>query len=86
VNTFIGGAAKSQHLTGHAADISDFKNGNEQLLRKIIEMKLPFDQMINEFQFKWVHVSFDLTKNRRQVLEAVKDKNHRTVYRPMKLT
>jgi len=85
VNSSIGGAAKSQHLTGHAADIADFKNGNEFLLRKIVELKLPFDQMINEFHFRWVHVSFDPAKNRRQVLEAVKDKEHRTVYRVMKL-
>src|SRR5687767_8618626 len=41
VNTSIGGASKSQHLTGHAADINDFQNGNQFLLRKIIELNLP---------------------------------------------
>lgn len=81
VNTVIGGAAKSQHLTGEAADIQDFKNGNEFLLRKIVELKLPFDQLINEFDFHWVHVSYDPKRNRRQVLEAYKDKNFRTRYR-----
>src|SRR5688572_26904849 len=35
VNSFIGGASKSQHLSGHA-DIDDFKNGNEFVLRKIV--------------------------------------------------
>jgi zinc D-Ala-D-Ala carboxypeptidase len=85
-NTSIGGAAKSQHLTGHAADIEDFKNGNEYLLRKIVEMKLPFDQIINEFGYQWVHVSFDPKRNRRQVLEAVKDVKHRTVYKALTLT
>jgi zinc D-Ala-D-Ala carboxypeptidase len=85
VNTAIGGAASSQHLTGHAADIQDFKNGNEFLLRKIVELKLPFDQIINEFNFDWIHVSYDPKRNRRQVLEAYKDKNFKTRYRPFVL-
>lgn len=85
LNTSIGGASKSQHLTGHAADIEDFKNGNEFLLRKIVELKLPFDQLINEFKFQWVHVSFDPSRNRRQVLEAVKDKNFKTTYKTIQL-
>lgn len=85
-NASIGGASKSQHLTGHAADIEDFKNGNEYLLRKIVELKLPFDQIINEFGYKWVHVSFDPKRNRRQVLEAVKNAQHKTVYRPLKIS
>ena len=86
VNTLIGGASKSQHLTGHAADIQDLKNGNEYLLRKIVELKLPFDQIINEFGYKWIHVSFDPKRNRRQLLEAVKDKNSKTVYKTLKLS
>ena len=85
VNTSIGGATKSQHLSGQAADIEDFKNGNEFLLRKIVEMKLPFDQLINEFNYQWVHVSFDPKRNRRQILEAVKDKDFKTVYRNLQL-
>lgn len=84
-NTSIKGAAKSQHLTGHAADIEDFKNGNEFLLRKIVELKLPFDQIINEFGYKWVHVSFDPKRNRKQVLEAVKNTQNKTVYKPLKI-
>lgn len=83
VNASIGGAFKSQHLTGQAADIEDYKNGNEYLLKKIVEMKLPFDQIINEFDFKWVHVSYDPKRNRRQILEAVKDANHKTVYKTL---
>jgi hypothetical protein len=55
------------------------------LLRRILELELPFDQLINEFNFAWVHVSFDPKRNRRQVLEAVKDKNFKTVYKTIKL-
>ncbi|MEO7991581.1 MAG: D-Ala-D-Ala carboxypeptidase family metallohydrolase [Chryseolinea sp.] len=85
VNTSIGGATKSQHLIGQAADIEDFKNGNEFLLRKIVELKLPFDQIINEFNYQWVHISYDPKRRRKQVLEAVKDKNFKTVYRAIQL-
>lgn len=85
VNASIGGAARSQHLTGHAADVDDFKNGNSFLLKKIIELELPFDQVINEFNFAWVHISYDPKRNRRQILEAVKDKKFKTVYKPLKL-
>jgi zinc D-Ala-D-Ala carboxypeptidase len=81
VNTLIGGASRSQHLTGMAADIQCFTLGNETLLKKIVAMQLPFDQMINEFNYAWVHVSFDASKDRRQVLEAYKNAQGITKYR-----
>ncbi len=80
LNRSIGGARNSQHMTGHAADIVDFTNGNEFLFRKIKELELPFDQMIDEFGFRWVHISYDPTRNRRQILQAVKDAAGRTIY------
>lgn len=80
LNRAIGGAANSQHMTGHAADIVDFTHGNEYLFKKIRELNLPFDQMIDEFGFRWVHISYDPARNRRQILQAVKDAAGRTVY------
>ncbi len=81
VNALIGGAARSQHLTGQAADIACFKTGNEKLFRRIASMNLPFDQMINEFNFAWVHISYDASKKRKQMLEAYKNANGETKYR-----
>jgi zinc D-Ala-D-Ala carboxypeptidase len=81
VNTKIGGATSSQHVTGNAADIQCAKLGNEALLKKIRQLNLPFDQMINEFNYAWVHVSFDTARNRKQILEAYKDANNKTAYR-----
>jgi zinc D-Ala-D-Ala carboxypeptidase len=80
LNKAIGGAKKSQHMTGHAADIIDLINGNEFLFRKIKELKLPFDQMIDEFGFRWVHVSYDPKRNRKEILQARKDDKGRTIY------
>jgi hypothetical protein len=80
LNQAIGGARNSQHMTGHAADIIDLNNGNENLFKKIKQLNLPFDQMIDEFDFRWVHVSYDPVRNRRQILQAVKNGRGQTVY------
>ena len=80
LNKLIGGSAKSQHTLGLAADIEDMVGGNQLLFEKIIAMNLPFDQLINEFDFAWVHVSFDPSKNRKQILRAVRE-NGKTVHK-----
>lgn len=67
-------------MTGHAADIVDLTNGNELLFKKIIELNLPFDQIIDEFGFRWVHVSYDSKRNRKDILQARKDPQGKTVY------
>jgi zinc D-Ala-D-Ala carboxypeptidase len=81
LNGLIGGAVKSQHVTGNAADIVCFKIGNENLLQKIVALGLPFDQLINEFRYQWVHVSYDSARSRKQVLEAYKNSLGETKYR-----
>lgn len=67
-------------MTGQAADIIDLTHGNEYLLKKIKELNLPFDQLIDEFGFRWVHVSYDPSRNRRQILQAQKDAKGKTIY------
>ncbi|MFK1891875.1 peptidase M15, partial [Bacteroides fragilis] len=52
-----------------AADITvGSKEGNRRLF-EIIRKELPFDQLIDEKDFSWVHVSFRKGKNRKQVLK-----------------
>ncbi len=84
LNTEIKGAKNSQHIFGQAADIIDHKNGNEYLFNKIIELKLPFDQLINEFNYQWVHVSYKAAP-RGNVLAAAKDARNKTVYSTQQL-
>jgi zinc D-Ala-D-Ala carboxypeptidase len=79
LNTEIKGAKNSQHIYGQAADIIDHTNGNEYLFKKIIELKLPFDQLINEFNYQWVHVSYK-AQPRGTVLAASKNARNKTVY------
>lgn len=82
LNKVVGGSSTSQHAIGQAVDIrsvSDSREDNKELFDMILEMKLPFDQLINEFGYDWVHVSFG-PRNRRQVLRAEKS-GGKTVYK-----
>lgn len=82
LNKAVGGSSTSQHAIGQAVDIrsvSDSREDNKELFDMIREMKLPFDQLINEFGYDWVHVSFG-PRNRRQVLKAEKS-GGKTVYK-----
>lgn len=80
LNKAIKGATNSQHMTGQAADIIDLTHGNAALFKKIRDLNLPFDQIIDEFDFRWVHVSYDPHRNRKDVLQAVKNAAGKTVY------
>ncbi len=68
LNRNIQGASKtSQHMTGEAADISV---GNPVDNRRLAQ-KLPFDQLINEHDWAWVHVSSRAGNNRHEMLKTV---------------
>ena len=66
VNRKIGGAASSQHVLGQAADLKCDDNAK---LFNLIRKNLPFDQLINENNYSWIHVSYSKGKNRNEVLE-----------------
>lgn len=67
VNKAIGGSANSQHMRGEAVDFTCPKFGTpEQIVQKIKDSPLLFDQCILEF-YRWVHISFS-SRNRRQTL------------------
>ena len=54
---------------------------NKKIYDYILDNNIEFDQMINEFDYSWIHISYSETKNRKQVLEAYKDDNNKTAYR-----
>ena len=53
---------------------------NKVIYEWILSSGLEFDQMINEFDFSWIHISLKEEGNRRQVLEAYKDEDGETAY------
>lgn len=68
LNKAVGGAKTSHHLTGLAADITgSSKAENKKIFELAQKLKLPFDQLIDEKKFSWVHISFS-KKPRRQIL------------------
>lgn len=81
VNKLVGGATNSQHLKGQAADFIVNGMSPAQIIDIIIDgcgqassacphpdSRIEFDQLINEYD-RWVHISFNKGKNRRQVLK-----------------
>lgn len=87
-NAAVGGSKTSQHMTGEAADIEFDGFDNKLLAKKIVDMKLPVDQIILEFykpgdpNSGWVHVSHKRGGPQRgQVLRAVSE-GGKTKYLP----
>jgi zinc D-Ala-D-Ala carboxypeptidase len=84
LNRTIGGSIKSQHCKGEALDLQFWKDGimcNKEIYNWILNSKIEFDQMINEFDYSWIHISLKKNKNRGQILEAYKDEDGDTKYK-----
>ena len=84
LNRAIGGSRKSQHCKGEALDLQFWEMGkmnNKAIYDWVLESGIEFDQMINEFDFAWIHISLKGEDNRRQVLEAYKDEDGDTKYK-----
>ncbi len=97
LNKAIGGSNKSQHTKCEAVDLQFVKRGrmdNMRIFNAIVTLGLDFDQLILEFggataekdsdNPDWIHISWKIKENRRQILVAYKDENNRTKYRPKK--
>ncbi|WP_226387208.1 D-Ala-D-Ala carboxypeptidase family metallohydrolase [Gallalistipes aquisgranensis] len=68
LNEAVNGVPSSQHVKGEAADITV---GNPEDNRKLFELirtsGLAFDQLIDERNYTWLHVSYS-DNNRKQIL------------------
>lgn len=68
LNKEVKGAANSQHIFGYAADITaNSKFENKRLFILAQKLDLPFDQLIDERNYSWIHISHS-PRNRKQVL------------------
>ena len=79
LNRMVGSSDKSQHTKGQAADIKIKGMTAEQMARKIIELDLPFDQLIVYAPSRGghVHVSHKSAgKNRRDIRRAPASGNY----------
>ena len=75
LNKCVNGSATSQHSTGEAIDIDqDATTITNKQVFEYIKDNLAFDQLINEFNYAWVHVSYKANgKQRGEVWEAYKE-------------
>lgn len=70
LNKLVGGAARSQHTTGHAADLTTGSKESNRKLFNLIRDNFDFDQLIDEKNYSWVHVSYvSPESNRKQTLK-----------------
>lgn len=98
VNTAIGGSPSSQHCRYEAIDCQYVgPNGmdNIKIFETLQSLELDFDQCILEFGDSteshdpnypaWIHLSYKICDNRKEVLVAYKDKKKKTKYRKLKI-
>jgi hypothetical protein len=84
LNKAIKGSATSQHCKGEALDLDVDGHSHDITNKQIFDFivaKLPFDQVINEFDYAWIHVSYKKNgPQRKQILRAVKNNSGGTIY------
>ena len=75
LNKAVGGVSTSQHVKGEAADIhtvSDTVQANKELFKLIEKMvkdgKIIVGQLIDEYNYNWIHVSLPNSKHKKQIL------------------
>ena len=74
LNAKIGGASNSQHTKGQAIDIDQGNRKENMEIFDFIKNNLEYDQLINEFNYDWIHVSYNTDgKQAKQVLDAIKE-------------
>ncbi|AXM95723.1 D-Ala-D-Ala carboxypeptidase family metallohydrolase [Pseudomonas plecoglossicida] len=71
LNKRVGGGVASQHMQGLAADFTVPGVSPRNLVQRISDSRVPFDQLILEFDH-WVHLSVSPGVPRRQVLTVRK--------------
>ena len=84
LNKANGVSNKSQHSKAQALDLQYWSGGkmnNKIIYDWILDSGLEFDQMINEFDYSWIHISLKKNSNRGEVLEAYKNEKGKTKYR-----
>lgn len=69
VNIKVKGAKNSDHLHGFAADITAGDKVENKKLFELIRDNFEYKQLINEYDYSWVHVSWQRGANRKQILK-----------------
>lgn len=70
LNALVGGAANSQHTKGEAADIKTDNNKAlfNLILRMIQDKQITVGQLIDEYNYTWIHISLPTVNKQNQIL------------------
>ena len=68
VNKAIGGVATSEHMKGYAADVTLGSKEKNKMLFEWIKKNCKYTQLINEYDFSWVHVSYNPSNLKNQIV------------------
>ena len=70
LNKAVKGSSTSQHLKGEAADLVTDNNKKlfEVAKRLIDEGEIKVGQLIDEYNYKWIHISLPNNKHNNQIL------------------
>ena len=69
LNKAVEGAKNSEHMSGCAADITTGnKADNKKLFDMIRNSSLEWRQLIDESGSSWIHISYNQSDNKKQVL------------------
>jgi hypothetical protein len=68
LNKAVKGSLTSQHCKGEAIDIDAGSISENKKIHDWIKDNLEFTQLINEYNYSWVHVSFDAKNLKKQCL------------------
>jgi hypothetical protein len=68
LNKKVKGSKTSQHVKGEAIDLSAGSKTENKKLFDWLKVNVEFDQLINEYDYTWVHVSYSKLGNRKKLL------------------
>ena len=69
LNQAVRGAKTSQHVKGEAIDISAGSTTENKKLFDWLKDNVEFDQLINEYGYRWIHISYKISGNRNMVFD-----------------
>jgi len=71
LNKAVGGATRSSHMKGEAIDISAGSKEENKKLFDWIKKNLKVDQCINEYDYRWLHISYKQVGNRNSFFNII---------------
>lgn len=69
LNKAVGGSKTSEHCFGFAVDLTGGNKQENEKIFNIIRDNFAWTQLINERNFSWVHVSYDPSNLKKQILK-----------------